>query len=428
MTAVGGFPANLYVDAMTASYDVIVIGAGAAGIGAGRELARRNANFCILEARDRVGGRAWTSNCGTPWPFDLGCEWLHSADRNVLATLASELGIALDKAVPPWRRRHLQRGFGDAEQDAFAAESDAFFARLEDAAETARRTGRDRPASEFIDPAARWSGFLDAISTYYNGAPLDRVSVLDFDAYTDTEVNWRAVGGYGALIEKAAAGLPIRLDCPVTRVDTTGRAITVESNAGTLIAGAVIVTISSNMVAAGAIAFAPALDDHRAAAAGLPLGIADKVFFALDQPDVFQPDTRLIGAPERRDTGSYALRSHGRPIVEGYFGGDYARHLEAGGPAAFFDAARREISEAFGRDVGAMLRPIAATAWASDPYALGSYSHALPGHADARAKLAAPVDGRLLFAGEATSPHFFSTAHGAFEEGAKAAAVLAKPR
>lgn len=157
---------------MTATFDVIVIGAGAAGIGAGRELSRRNASFCILEARDRVGGRSWTSSLGTPYTFDLGCEWLHSADRNVLAALAPKLGVTLDKATPPWRRRHRQRGFGDAEQDAFARESDAFFERLEAAAETARRTGQDRPASDFIDPAGRWTSFLDAISTYYNGAPL----------------------------------------------------------------------------------------------------------------------------------------------------------------------------------------------------------------------------------------------------------------
>ena len=410
---------------MTASFDVIVIGAGAAGIGAGRELARRGADFLILEARPRIGGRSFTISCGTPYPFDLGCEWLHSADRNVLGTLAAELGIALDKATPPWRRRHLQRGFGYAEQDAFAAESDAFFARLEAAAETARRTGRDQPASDFIDPDARWTGFLDAVSTYYNGAPLDRVSVLDFDAYTDTEVNWRAVGGYGALIAKAAAGLPVRLGCPVTRIDMTGPSIAVESAGGTLAAKAVIVTVPSNVVASGAIAFAPALDDHVAAASGLPLGIANKVFFALDETDAFEPDMRLIGAPERRDTGTYTLRPHGRPVVEGYFGGDYARHLEAAGPAAFFDAARGEIANALGHDVAAMLRPIAATAWANDPYAMGSYSHALPGHAACRARLAKPVDGRLLFAGEATSPHFFSTAHGAFEEGTRAAAQVA---
>ena len=415
-------------DAMGSTHDVIVIGAGAAGVGAGRELRRRGLDLVILEARGRVGGRAWTDGCGTPFDLDLGCEWMHSADRNALAQLAPELGVRVDESEPAWRRRHLQRGFGHAEQDAFMAESDAFYARLEAAAKEARRTGRDRPAAELVDPAWRWSGFLDAVSTYYNGAPLARVSVIDFDAYLDTEVNWRAEGGYGALIAKASAGLPIKLGCPVSRIDAKGRRLRVVIAGGALDADAVIVTVPSDLIATGAIAFDPPLDAHAAAAAGLPLGVADKVFFLMEQPEAFAPDTRLIGAPERRDTGTYALRSRGRPLVEGYFGGDYARHLEAGGTAAFVEAATAEIAAALGRDVAASLRPIAATAWARDPYARGSYSHALPGHAGARAILRQPVDGRLFFAGEATSPHFFSTAHGAFEEGTRAARTVEAPR
>ena len=105
--------------------------------------------------------------------------------------MAPGLGFELDKSVPPWRRRQPQAGFGDAEQDAFVIEQDAFYARLEAAAAEAHRTGRDRPAAALLDPGARWNGLIDAISTYYNGAPLDRVSVLDFDTYVDT----RRTGG-----------------------------------------------------------------------------------------------------------------------------------------------------------------------------------------------------------------------------------------
>ena len=134
----------------------------------------------------------------------------------------------------------------------------------------------------------------------------------------------------------------------------------------------------------------------------------------------------MIGSPERRDTGTYTLRSRGRNLVEGYFGGDYARHLEAGGLPAFVDAAHREMSEAFGSDIGRKCTPIVATEWARDPFSLGSYSHALPGRSDGRAVLAAPVDDRIYFAGEATSRNFFSTAHGAWEEGARAGRALTR--
>ncbi len=396
--------------------DIVIIGAGAAGIAAGRALARRKIPFLILEGRDRVGGRAVTRRFGAHL-LDLGCEWLHSADRNVFAELARQSGRALDTSMPPWRKRHRQVGFDDADQDDFDVASDAFYARLD----AAGRTGRDGPASGLLEPDGRWNGLLDAISTYYNGAPLDRVSIVDFDRYVDTEVNWRVEGGYGALIASLAAGLPIRLGCRVTRIDATGRDIRIETDAGAVETDKVIVTVPTNVIASGAIRFDPSLDGHVDAAANLPLGLADKLYFELDAPEAFAPDTRLLGATDRTDMGAYTLRSRGLPLVEGYFGGDYARHLESGGLAAFVDAAQREIAAALGRDIGARLKPIVATAWANDPFALGSYSHALPGHADARALLATPVDGRITFAGEGTSPNFFSTAHGAWEEGEAAA-------
>ena len=297
---------------------------------------------------------------------------------------------------------------------------EAFWERLDRAGADARRSGRDRPAAELLDPGARYNGYIDAVSTYYNGAPLERVSVIDFERYVDTEVNWRVVGGYGAFIAALGAALPVRLGCRVSAVDATGTALRIETDAGTLTADRVVVTVPTNVLAAGAIRFDPSLDGHMHAAAQLPLGIADKLFLRMAAPDAFAPDTRLTGAPRRRDAGSYTLRSGGRDLVECYFGGDYARHLEGGGLPAFVDAARRELADALGYDLAASLPPVVATGWARDPLSLGSYSHALPGHAGARAALAAPADGRIHFAGEATSPHFFSTAHGAFEEGARA--------
>ena len=121
----GGSRAVLYLRPMVAlpsRPDVVVIGAGAAGISAARALRAAGVPHLVLEARQRLGGRAWTDLCGTPYPLDLGCEWLHSADRNVLAEMAPKLGLTLDKSEPPWRRRHPQVGFGEAEQNEFDRE------------------------------------------------------------------------------------------------------------------------------------------------------------------------------------------------------------------------------------------------------------------------------------------------------------------
>ena len=421
-----GHPHHLpFMTTYASNADVVIVGAGSAGIAAGRTARVRGLSVLLLEARDRVGGRAHTSDCGTPYALDLGCEWLHSADRNVCAGLARDLGLKIDKRDPPWRKRQPQRGFGFEDQDAFGQEQAGFTQRLDDAAAVAEITGRDRPAAELLDSAARFNGLTDAISTYYNGAPLERVSVLDFGRYTDTEEDWRVEGGYGAMFAQAASGLPVRLGCHVTAIDHSGSTIRVETSAGTIEAGHVVVTVPTNVLAAGAIRFSPALDDHLHAASHLPLGLADKLYMRLASPGAVAPETRLMGSVKTRDTGAYTLRPRGRDLVEGYFGGDYARELEKGGLPAFADAARREIAEAYGHDFAGALVPVVATGWAGDPLAMGSYSHALPGHADSRGVLAKPVDGRLFFAGEATSRHFFSTAHGAFEEGTRAALAIA---
>ena len=404
--------------------EVVVIGAGAAGIAAARELRRLGRRVLVLEARDRIGGRAHTVPLGPHAPLDLGCEWLHSADCNILAETAASLGFTLDRSDPPWRRPSYSAAPGTGDAEASREAYGAFDERLARAAEAAERSGRDRPAADLLEPGGRWNGFIGAISTYYNGAPPERVSVVDYGRYRDTEHDWRVEGGYGGLVAALGAGLAIRLGCAVTAVDATGLRLRIATDQGTIEADQLVVTVPASVLASGAIRFAPAFDDHLAAAAGLPLGVADKLYLALEGAKDFPPDTRLRTSGARTDTGSYTLRPRGRPIVEGYFGGDYARALEAGGVEAFAAAALEEIAEALGTGFRRRLTPILATAWARDPLSLGSYSHALPGRADARAVLATPVDGRIVFAGEATSPHFFSTAHGAFETGLAAARTL----
>jgi monoamine oxidase len=115
------------------------------------------------------------------------------------------------------------------------------------------------------------------------------------------------------------------------------------------------------------------------------------------------------------------MRPFGRPMIEAYFGGNLAAELETGGEAAFVDFALDELTGVLGSAFARRVKPIALHSWGTDPFARGSYSYALPGRADCRAILAAPVDERLFFAGEACSAHDFSTAHGALITGVAAA-------
>jgi monoamine oxidase len=397
--------------------DIVVIGAGAAGLAAARRITALGSRVRVLESRQRLGGRAFTSHDSARNPIELGCGWMHSADQNEFAGLAPELGFTIDKTRPPWRTQLNDIAFPPADQQDFRAAAARFFERLDAVGEVEP----DRAAHLVLEPGCRWNALINAASTYINGVELDGVSAHDFYRYHDTGVNWRVREGYGALIATLGAGLDVTLHCPATLIDHAGTQLRIETPRGDLRARAVIVTVPTDVLCAGALQFRPALPDKIEAAAVLPLGLADKLYLRLDQAEEFPKDSHLYGAIDRVGTGSYHLRPFGRPLIECYFGGRLARDLEAGGEAAFAAFAADELVSLLGGAIRKRLHPIAASAWARDPYARGSYSHALPGHADARRTFAEPIDGRLFFAGEACSVHDFSTAHGAYRSGIAAA-------
>ena len=373
--------------------------------------------FTVLEARDRVGGRANTDTTRTLYPLDLGCEWLHSAGANPLVKVAEKLGFTIDPSPAPWHKPTLPASMRPEDERDFDKAIDRFYARVDAAA----RDPRDRGAAERLEPFCRWNPLIDAISTYINGVELDRVSIFDGENYDDKEMDWRVVEGYGALIARLGAGLPVHANTKVEAIDHSGKRIRIDTSNGTLDADAVIVTVPTNVLASGAIRFRPDLPGKREAAAHLPLGVADKIFFSLDGAEEFEPDTNVYGALDRVATGNYYLNISGRPLVEGLFGGALAGDLEKGGLAAFTDFATAELAHVMGGAFRKRLHPIVSTAWQADPFSQGSYSHALPGHAGDRVLLAAPIDGRIFFAGEACSKYQFSTAHGAYRSGQKAA-------
>jgi monoamine oxidase len=207
----------------------------------------------------------------------------------------------------------------------------------------------------------------------------------------------------------------------VQRIDHSGRRVRIETARGTIVADRVIVTLPTAAIASGAPAFTPALPHKVEAAAGLPLGLADKLFLSLDHAEEFEQDTRVLGRIDQPGTGAYHLRPFGRPLIEAYFGGALARELEAGGERAFADFAVSELTGVLGSDFARRVTPVRLHRWGADLFARGSYSYAQPGAADCRAALAEPVDDRLFFAGEACSTTDFSTAHGAWATGIAAA-------
>lgn len=405
------------MSSLPSTVNVAIIGAGAAGLGAAHALKGSGLSAIVLEARDRLGGRAHTIKAAPDVVFDVGCGWLHSADQNSFVGIAQQLGFELNKDLPPWRERAYGEAFPLADRDDFTLALDDFYDRIERAAQQ----GKDSPANLYLEPGNRWNPMIDAISTYVNGCELDQVSILDVDAYEDTNINWRVRRGYGELIAAYGAQVPVALNCEVRLIDHAGPRLRIETSRGVLEADKAIVTVPTNLIAIEAIRFVPALPDKLDAARGLPLGLADKVTLALAEPEALPREGNLRGATMRTEMGTYHIRPFGQPCIEGFFGGRFAQQLEDAGDGAIAAHSIDEIVSFLGNDFRRKLTPLSESRWAHDPFARGSYSHALPGHADKRAVLAAPVDGRLFFAGEATSPHFFSTAHGARDSGERAA-------
>lgn len=396
----------------------VVIGGGAAGIAAARTLQDAGCDVTLIDAADRLGGRAHSMALGfggATYPVDLGCGWLHSAARNPWTAIAEQTGFTVDRSSPRWGEQWRDLGFPPAEQ---AASEDAW-----DAFETAARAAGDGPDQPLAAFAAhdRWHPMLDAISGYANGAPLRDVSLHDWLAYEDAagEDNWAVREGYGTLVASHALGVRVRLGVTATRIDHRGTTVRIDTGAGTIEADRVILCVPTPAMAG--IAFDPPLPAKQDAAAALPLGLADKVFLGVDAPD-WPAHSHLIGDPYAACTASYRLSPFGWPIVEAFFGGDCALAMED--PRAAFAFTVDELVRLLGSDWRRRLHPLHATRWHQEPHIHGSYSHARIGAAGQRAVLAAPVDGRLFFAGEACSASDFSTAHGAYQTGVEAARTL----
>ncbi|MEJ8629126.1 NAD(P)/FAD-dependent oxidoreductase [Sphingomonas sp. I4] len=397
----------------------VVIGGGAAGIAAARTLHDAGREVLLIEAADRLGGRARSVTLPTGHVVDHGCGWLHSAKRNPWTSIAERAGFTVDRRSPNWQVQWNDLGFPPEEKRA----SGEAYARFEEAA-MAALDGPDHPLSDFVDSRDAWRPMIDAISGYANGASLAEVSLQDWAAYENsaTDDNWAVVEGYGTVVSHHAAGLTIRTGVTATRVNHGGRTVRIETSHGTIEADHVIIAVPTTVLAGEKLTFDPPLPDKHAAAAALPLGIADKVFLSVEGPLPWPAHAHLTGNPHSACTASHRLSPFGWPIVESFFGGPCAEMLEEDGAAAAF--AIDELVALLGSDWRSRFTPLDATRWRHVPLIGGSYSHAKIGHAGARGTLAEPVDDRLFFAGEACSREDFSTAHGAFETGVKAAQVI----
>src|SRR5437868_10609251 len=398
--------------------DIVVIGAGAAGIAAARRIMAANRKVIVVEAAGRVGGRCLTDVSTFAVPFDRGARWMHNRDSNPMIRLARAAGLEIVTA-PSGQKIRIGRRY------ARAGETEEFLAtlvRTSRAIDDASRKFDVSCAAALPKDLGDWAGTVDfALGANFAGKDLKDISAVDKVRAQDRSSVFACRQGLGALIAKLGEQVPISLSTPATRI-VWGRDVAVETPAGKISARAVIVTVSSNVLTAGNIKFVPDLPKRPLdAAAKLSLGSYDHI--ALEMPGNplgLSRDDVVIEQSNSTRTALLSANIGGSSLCSIDVAGSFGRDLSAQGEKAMVAFAVEWLTKLFGSDAASAVKKSSATRWNAEPFVLGAMSAAIPGGQPSRRILSEPI-GCMFVAGEATHETLWGTVDGAWESGERAA-------
>src|ERR1700681_4738636 len=401
--------------------DIVVIGAGAAGIAAARRIQAANRKVIVVEATGQVGGRCLTDTTSFGVPFDRGARWMHNPDTNPMIRLARNAGFDIN-AAPLGQKIRIGR------RNARAGETEEFLAalvRANRAIDEASRGKADLPCASVLPrDLGDWAGTAEfVLGANATGKDLKDISVID--KARAPERNNAPIAcrqGLGALIAKLGEQVPVALSQPASRIAGTCRDVTVETPAGKVAAHAAIITVSSNVLAAGNIKFTPDIPKRQLdAAAKLGLGSYDRIALALPgNPLGLSRDDVIIEQSNSTRTALLFGNMAGSSLCVLDVAGSFGRDLSSQGEPAMVAFAVEWLTKLFGSDVAATVKKSSATRWNAAPFALGAMSVAAPGVQPARKILTEPI-GCMFLAGEATHETLWGTVDGAWESGERAA-------
>lgn len=407
-----------------ADVDVVIVGAGAAGLSAARTLMAKKVGFRLLEASPRIGGRAMTDTATFGTPFDWGCTFLHQSQANPWVDYAKQAGFATrrppDEVHERYWRGQTEAGPGDV------ARIVARYGALRRKVLTAGRSGKDISISAAATGLGEnpWDPMI--LQWFGPGLPPGEAAVLDwFNALDGPDLLCPA--GFGTLVAHFGQDIPVTTDTPVTHIDWSGPGIAIHTRRGVLRARHCILTVSNGVLLGEAIRFTPALTNRLDRMQGLPMASYLTVGLKLARPGAL-PTPAGSYANILTDSGqnmNFYNDFNGSSLVRVNLHGDLARRLTKAGEAAAVDLALERLRAVFGKAALSEVVTGAAYAWDSNPHVRGSWSAARPGHARRRPGLRRPEGGRLHFAGEAYHPSMFQTCGGAFLSGREVAARVA---
>ncbi len=402
----------------TADYPLIIIGAGAAGLGASSFASGQGLRHIVLEASHRTGGRGLTEYLEGSIAVDLGCHWMHCASINPYVDWADRLGFNYETEPTPYAMHFNGRWLSTRQQrqyESFCADNDLAISRAY----------RDQPESSALDaiadPDSPWMPYYCYWMSLMHSNDVDQVGISDIMDFRETGEDWPVQQGYGALITKQGEAAPVCLNTRALSIDWGGSPVRVTTNHGTLTAAQVVITVSTGVLGASVIGFAPKLPVNRMEAIhALPLGNSNYQFFSLDESAFDRDVPRNIHYHNGDVSMTVRIRPFDTPCLFASTGGRFAWWLEKQGPSASEAWLTEALVKIFGSDIRSGLREFKVSAWGYDPWIRGAYSSTIPGYRNVRKTLAEPLDRKLFFAGEATSTDFLNTAHGAWLSGQRA--------
>jgi len=399
--------------------DIVVVGAGAAGIAAARRIQAANRKVIVVEAANQVGGRCITDTASFDVPFDRGARWMHNPDTNPVIRLARSAGLEIITA-PSGQKIRIGR------RNARAGETEDFLATLvkaNRALDEASRRGDISCAAALPKELGDWSGTVEfTLGANFAGKDLKDLSVVDKVRAGDHNVVFACRQGMGTLIAKLGEQLPVSLSTPVNRITWSGRDVSVETPAGKIAARAVILTVSSNVLASGNIKFAPDIPKRMLdAASKVSLGSYDHIALQMPgNPLGLARDEVLIEQSKSNRTALLLANMGGSSLCSIDVAGSFGRDLSAQGEAAMVAFAKEWLTNLFGGEAVAAVKKASASRWNASPYVMGAMSAAAPGGQASRKILTEPL-GALFLAGEATHETLWGTVDGAWESGERAA-------
>ena len=408
---------------VAAETDVAIIGAGAAGIAAARRIQGLGKRVILLEAADRIGGRCITETTTFGVAHDLGAHWLRGPDRNPLAKLVMSTGLELYPAPPGQKVRIGRRNARESELEDYLS----MVVRARRAIEDAARGKTDISwAQAMPKDLGEWQPSVEfLLGPFTFGKDFNELSVVDTTRAIERDTDAYCRQGFGALLAKLAEGLNVQLASPVMRIASQPRGglYTIETAKGALQARTIIVTVSTNVLAEGKLAFSMGVPKrHMEAASRLQLGAYERVALEIPgNPFGLARDDLIFDKADSKRTAAWLANVSGTSLSYVDIAGSFGRDLAAKGPREMTMFAADWLEKLFGTDAKKAIKRSQATQWAFSPYVMGSMSAAAPGSQAMRRVLSEPIFDRIYYAGEAAHETLFGTVGGAWETGERAA-------